>query len=224
MSFRSRLSTLLVPMLLTLTATGASLNLTGCAGEAVNENNPASLMRDAEDDISSDHYQVAIEKLRAIKNKFPYSSYAIDAQIRIADVYFMQDSFEDAAAAYESFRDLHPSHPKTEYAMFRIGISYFKDMPGTVARDMASAQKSLEAYEEFLKKYPNSAQAPEARADVSKIRDQLAQKQMYIGDFYLHHKAYPAARHRYEQVLALYPETATAKKAEKKLKEIEGKK
>src|SRR5690242_7436832 len=80
----------------------------GCASNPVDENDAASLLKDAEEDIQSDHYQIALEKLRIIKNKFPYSKYAVDAQLRIADVFFLQEAYADAAASYEAFRDLHP--------------------------------------------------------------------------------------------------------------------
>src|SRR5436305_4595321 len=92
-----------------------SILYAGCAGTPVDENDPASLFKDAESDIQSDHYQIAVEKLRSIKNKFPYSKYALDAQLRIADVYFLEESYAEAAAAYETFKDLHPKHEKAGY-------------------------------------------------------------------------------------------------------------
>src|SRR6476619_147606 len=112
-----------------LAVMNAASSLPGCSGKAIDENDPAALYKDAEDDIKNDHYQIAIDKLRSIRNKFPYSKYAVDAQLRLADVYFLQEDFAEAAAAYETFRDLHPKHEKTSYAMFRIGKSYYKDSP-----------------------------------------------------------------------------------------------
>ena len=97
----------LLQLLLGLSLAGA---LHGCAGRVVDDNDPASLLADAEDEIKSDHFQLAVDKLKEVKNKFPYSKFSIDAQLRLADVYFMQESYADAAAQYETFRDLHPKH------------------------------------------------------------------------------------------------------------------
>ncbi|MGZ3698774.1 MAG: outer membrane protein assembly factor BamD, partial [Bdellovibrionota bacterium] len=133
-----------------------SLSLQSCGTAKVQEGEPTQLYAEAEDEIKGDHYQVAIDKLRAIKNKYPYSKVAIEAQLRIADVYFLQESFAEAAAAYESFRDLHPKHEKVEYASFRAAQSYYKDIPGNVARDMTPATKALDAYNDFLRHFPNS--------------------------------------------------------------------
>src|SRR4051794_12993325 len=105
------------------------ISIAGCSSAPVDENDPASLLKEAEEEIQSDHYQMAIDKLRAIKNKFPYSKFAVDAQLRIADVYFLQESFAEAATSYESFRDLHPKHEKVGYAMFKAAKSYFNDIP-----------------------------------------------------------------------------------------------
>jgi outer membrane protein assembly factor BamD len=217
MSFFSRLLVLgLFGGVLIASAAG----LIGCAGTEVEQTEPSVLLKEAEEDIASDHYQVAIEKLRTIKNKFPYSKFALDAQLRIADVLFIQENFGEAALTYESFKDLHPKHEKVAYASLRIAQSYHNDKPSTVARDYTPAQKALDAYQEFLRRFPNAPETDEARKAVANLREDLALKEMYIGDFYLRHNEFEAARGRYEKVIALYPETPPAKDAKTKLDQI----
>jgi outer membrane protein assembly factor BamD len=206
-----------------VTLASTSPLMTGCAGRAVDESDPGSLYQDAEEEIKSDHYQLAIEKLRTIKNKFPYSKYSVDAQLRIADVLFLQESYAEAAASYETFRDLHPKHEKTPYAMFRVAKSYFNDMPGAVSRDMTPGQKALDAYNEFLKRFPSAPEAAEAQADVAKTRQALAEKELYIADFYNKRDFPDSAKPRYDKVVSLYPETEAAKKAKEKSADLEKK-
>jgi outer membrane protein assembly factor BamD (BamD/ComL family) len=50
-------------LLVSLSILGA---FTHCASKAVNESDPAALYNDAEEEIKSDHYQIAIEKLRTM--------------------------------------------------------------------------------------------------------------------------------------------------------------
>ncbi|MGK5082227.1 outer membrane protein assembly factor BamD [Bdellovibrionota bacterium FG-1] len=197
------------------------LMLTGCSGKPVDETDPASLFQDAEDEIKSDHYQIAIDKLRTIKNKFPYSKYSIDAQLRIGDVLFLQESFSEAAATYEIFRDLHPKHDKVAYAVFRIGKSYFNDIPDPLSRDLTPAQKALDAYNDLLKRFPNAPEAAEAKKDAAHTRDVLAAKELYIGDFYFKRDFLEAAKPRYEKVVTTYPETESAKRARAQIAEID---
>jgi outer membrane protein assembly factor BamD len=194
--------------------------LTGCSGKAVDESDPAQLYQEAIEEIDSDHYQLAIDKLRVVKNKFPYSKYALDAHLKIGDVLFLQESYAEAAATYESFRDLHPKHEKVGYAMFRIAKSYYNDMPSTVARDMTSGVKALEAYDDFLRRFPGAPEADEARKDMASVRNQLADKELYVGNFYYQRNLYDAAKGRFEKVIALYPGTKAAEEASDKLKRI----
>lgn len=195
--------------------------LTGCAGKPVDEADPASLYQDAEEEIKSDHYQIAIDKLRAIKNKFPYSKYSLDAQLRIADVLFMQESYAEAAASYETFRDLHPKHEKVSYAMYRVAKSYFKDIPDPVSRDMTPAQKALDAYNEYLRRFPSAPEAAEARQDVAVTRKVLAEKELYIADFYYKRDFPASAKPRYEKVASVYPDTESAQKARERIAKID---
>ena len=76
----------------------------------MNEGDPTSIFKAAGEDIESDRFQLALDKLRMVKNRFPYSKFSVLAQLKIADVYFLQESFTEAAAAYETFGDLYPKH------------------------------------------------------------------------------------------------------------------
>ncbi len=195
----------------------------GCSSTPVDENDPADLMKEAEGEISTDHYQIAIDKLRALKNKFPYSKYAIDAQLRIADVYFLQESFAEAAGSYEAFSDLHPKHEKASYAMYRTARSYFSDAPTNIARDLTSAHRALDAYQLFLRRFPTAPEVKDARKDINDLRQLLANREFYIGDFYFIRNFYDSAKPRFEKIIELYPETEAAQKSQALLKKIPAK-
>ncbi len=195
----------------------AALHMAGCSSAPFSDNEPERLYKEAVEDMEDDHFQVALEKLKTLRNKFPYSSYATEAQLKIADVYFMQESWAEASLAYEAFRDLHPKHEKVPYAMFRASESYFNDLPGTVARDLTAGQKALDSYNEFLRRFPTAAEAPEARKRVAECRRLLAEKELYIADFYNKRDVTVSARPRYQKILDLYPETKSAEEAKAKL-------
>ncbi|MBU6375562.1 MAG: outer membrane protein assembly factor BamD [Bdellovibrionales bacterium] len=200
---------------------GAGLSLLiSCSSAPITENDPGQMFKEAEEEIQNDHYILAVERLKSIKNKFPYSQFAPLAQLRLADVFFLQETFAEAASAYEAFRDLYPKHEKTPYALFRTAKSYFKDSPSQIARDLSSAAKAAEAYREFLRKYPSDPQKDEAKSDLLLAEDMLAQKEKYIADFYLKAGQPKAARTRLERAVQLYPETPTAKAAQKRLEEM----
>ncbi|MFN7684394.1 MAG: outer membrane protein assembly factor BamD [Oligoflexia bacterium] len=189
--------------------------LISCSSIETQTEDPAALYKEAEDEIKNDHYLMATDKLRELKNKFPYSKYAIDAQLRLADVYFLQESYSEAAAAYETFRDLHPKHEKAAYALFRLGKSHLKDSPEEFARDQAPAERAIAAYSEFLAKYPADALAAEALSDRKLLEERLAEKEWRVGEFY-QRRGYPtAAKRRYAGLAARFPKTTAGQRARK---------
>ena len=202
-------------------AAGASLG--GCSGKKIEDADPGDLYKMAEEDIANDQYLLALEKLKLVRNKYPYSKFATQAQLKIADVYYLQESYIEAAAAYESFNDLHPKNDKVDYAMFRAAESYFNDIPSPIARDLTPAKKAEDAFNEFLKRFPGDAEAPKARAHLELARTALAEKELYIGNFYYHEDQYESAKRRYEKLLMMYPETKFAAKARDRLAATEQK-
>lgn len=192
----------------------------GCSSVAVQGDDPGQLFKQAEEEIASDHYLLATEHLKTIRNKFPYSQFAPLAQLRLADVYFLQESFAEAASAYETFRDLYPKHEKASYALFRAGKSYFKDSPSHVARDLGSATRSVATYREFLRRFPSDPLRPEAEKDLLEAEDLLAKKENYVAEFYRRQGQWKAARSRLESLLETFPNTPTAQAAKKTLEEL----
>lgn len=194
-----------------------------CSSTEVEQTDPAVLYKEAEEDISNDRFQSALEKLGNIKNKFPYSNFAITAKIRIADVYFLQENYLEAAAAYESYRDLHPKHERMNYGMFRIGESYFMDIPSNIARDLTSAHKALDAFNTFVLRFSNDPELQNAKKRIMQVRDILGDKELYIANFYYKQDQFESAERRYKKLLELYPETSAATEAKEKLAKLQKK-
>ena len=59
-------------------------------------------------------YEIAIQKLSEYKSKYPYSNYAVEADLLIASCHYQLGNFEEAAISYKHFISLHPNHPKVE--------------------------------------------------------------------------------------------------------------
>ncbi len=194
------------------------LALSSCSSTPINESDPESMFKDAEGDISSDRYQIAIEKLQLVKNKFPYSRFSALAQLRLADVYFMQDQFIEAATAYELFRDLHPKHEQIPYAMFRVGESYLNDTPGNIQRDITSANQAENAFQLFIQKFPSDPKLTEAKEKLQKSRNLQAEKELLIANFYFKRKKWKSAYGRFESVTKLYGDTPSFSEAQDRLK------
>src|SRR5947209_2325536 len=126
------------------------LGVAACAHQETNPEDAESIYTEAEDLFKDERYLLAIEKYRDIKNRFPYSRRALDAELRIADAYFDMESYLEAESSYEIFRELHPTHPRSDYVQYRIALSYFKMIPSTTARDLSGAFRAIDAYQALL--------------------------------------------------------------------------
>jgi outer membrane protein assembly factor BamD len=205
----------IVSVVLALSAT-----MQGCSSKGVNESNPKEMYDDANQDINNDRYLLALDKLRIIKSKFSYSNYGALAQLRIGDVYFLQESFPESASAYETFVELYPKNEKAPYALFRSGEAYFNDIPTTTQRDMKSAESAISTFTNYLKKYPDGEFVEKAKEYKKKAYNKLAEKEMEIAQFYIRRKKTDAAKLRLQKILDQYGESDTAARAKEMIQHL----
>jgi outer membrane protein assembly factor BamD len=169
------------------------------------------LFKEAERLIEKKRYILAIEKLNEIKTQHPYSFYATPSELRLADIYFLQENYIESAGAYLLFKDLHPKHEKSAYVTYRVAESYYFQLPSTYDRDLTSAYEALKYYAELKNVYPNSEYVKESKKRESLIHQMLENKDLYIADFYFKTKQYKAAQYRYLEILKNYNDEKTLK-------------
>ncbi len=176
-----------------------------CSHKDVNPESPDALFQDAEEAFKDEKYLIAIERYRDIKNRFPYSTRATDSELRIADAFFEQETYIEAESAYEIFKELHPTHPKIDYVQYRIGLSLNNQIPSNSTRDLTAAQRSIDAFNVLLEKYPNSSYITKARELIFAARQKMAEHEQYVADFYYQRHHYLSATYRYSALLQEFP-------------------
>lgn len=192
----------------------------GCASKTINESDPKDVYEDAQKDIENDRYLLALDKLRIVKSKFSYSSYGALAQLRMGDVYFLQESYPEASGAYETFVELYPKHEKAAYALFKAGEAYFKDIPTTIARDLRAAESSINVFNQYLRKYPSGEYAQRAAEMKALAFNKLAEKELSIAEFYIRRKKPDSARVRLQKILDDYSGSTVTEKAKELLRSL----
>ena len=151
--------------------------------------------------VKEKHYLLAIEKLNNIRSKYPYSYYAVDAELLNAEILFLQSNYAEAAAAFLVFKNFHPKSPKSDHVLWMIGESYYKQLPPTYDRDLSGAFKAIESFEELVQYYPNTEYMEKAQIRIKKCKKLLSLKQQYIANFYYKTKVFDSARFRYLEIL-----------------------
>lgn len=183
-----------------------SLLLIGCTGsETYDTNTPEGGFKLAEKFQKSSRFEEALVQYNQVKNKFPYSKLATEAKLRIADIYFEREEYPEAQASYQSFKELHPNHPRADYATYQLAMSYYNQLPSSIDRDLSIASRAMIYFDEVSSTYPSSEFAPKAREGKQKTLKMLAEKEYYVGNFYFIRDRYEAALGRFEELLTKYP-------------------
>jgi outer membrane protein assembly factor BamD len=150
-------------------------------------------------------YARAIELFQEVIDNYPYSEHAVLAEIKIADIYFDQEKYEQASSYYQDFVELHPKHAQVPYALYRHGLCSARRM-GRIDQDQEATRTAIAQFEVLLERYPDSEYAGDARARLAEATDRLALHDVYVGDFYLQRGECWAAAARYRTALTEYPQ------------------
>lgn len=191
----------------------SSLLFTACSSVEKNSSTPEGAFAIAEEFDKGERYEESIRRYTEVKNKFPYSNFAMKSELAIADVYYKQESYAEAQVAYQMFKDLHPTAPQADYVQFRLGLSYFNQLPATIDRDLSLANDTILNLTDLIKKYPNSQYVPEAKEKRTATVKMLGEKEEYIADFYFKRGIFDSAVGRYENLYKNYGGLGFEKKA-----------
>ncbi|OFZ19387.1 MAG: hypothetical protein A2Z20_01900, partial [Bdellovibrionales bacterium RBG_16_40_8] len=175
------------------------------SAEKINANSAEGAYKLALKYEKDERYEEAITYFSEVKNKYPYSHFAVDAKLKIGDIEFARENFVEAESAYKLFREFHPTHPRADYVIYRLGLSVYKQLPQTIDRDLKLAHIAIEHFDKVITKHPQSAFAKEALEYKKKCQQMLADKAYYIANFYFIRKKWESALGRFEDLIKNYP-------------------
>ena len=131
-------------------------------------------------------------------------SYDPNVIMKRAESFFDKKSYAEAIVEYKHFLDLHRNHMLAPYAQYKIGMSYVAQFK-TIDRDPAPLKESVKAFQKLLANYPGSRHEKEAREQAHLSRERLAKYNLFVGQFYYRKESYLAAAHRFEHIIATFP-------------------
>lgn len=185
------------------------LAFSGCAWfETQKEETAQELASKGMDEFNSGSYRAAIQIFQKLRDWYPFSKYAILAELKIADGFYNLTLYEDAIVFYKQFENLHPRNEATPYVVNQIGLSYFGRVD-TIDRDQVAAKQALETFTRLTKQFPDSLYAQKAKENITKCQKSLAAHELEIGLFYYKSKHYRAAINRFTTVLTDYPDVGS---------------
>lgn len=178
----------------------------GCTEKELDPSNPKASFGYAKEPYDDEYYEIAINKLGEFKSRFPYSQYATEAELLIANAQFELQRYPEAVVSYEQFVKLHPKHPQADFAMFRVGESYWKDAPEEANREQEFTSKAIEEWRKLIAAYPKGEHSDKARKLIMDGRRRLADHAFVISEFYCRKEIYHACAFRSVQIDKDFPE------------------
>ena len=180
---------------------------TGCSwfrGEEP-EKSPEELMNEGISAFRDDDYAEAVESFQKLKDRYPYSKLAVQAELKLADSLFKRKEFEEALEEYIEFEKLHPKNKSIPYVIYQQGMCSFLRM-NSIDRDQTNAKKALKEFERLRREFPTNPFSLQAQRKIRECLIKLAEYEFYVGRFYFKAGHYLAALRRFEYLITHYPD------------------
>ena len=188
----------------------ASLFLSGCGiidryFLPVPDDTVQEIFEAGNDAMQEKDYVAAAKYYSRIKDDYPFSPYAVEAELSLGDAYFLDKEYDRAAEAYRDFETLHPRHEAIPYVLYQLGMALQKGYI-SVDRPATQVEEALEYFHRLEQVYPDTEYAAKAEEQIAACRKLLAQREVYIADVYWSMSNYQAAWTRYENVVKNFPD------------------
>jgi len=182
---------------------------------------PEELYQIGENEMGKRRYTEARAAFLKIVERHPNSSYAPRARFLMGESYYREAEFDKAVKEFETFMAFYPRHQIADLVQYRLAMSYY-DRIKPIEQDQGLAQKALEHFKKLVKEYPDSRYANDSLAKIDICRGRLAQKEVWIANYYLVNGNPSAARQRLEAVLRDYPHALVVPEALYMLADVKG--
>jgi outer membrane protein assembly factor BamD len=166
----------------------------------------AELYERGENELGRRRYEEARTQFRRIVERHPQSSLAARARFLVGEAYYREGEFDKAIKEFEAFLSFFPRHMIADLVQYRLAMSYYDQMK-PVEQDQALAQRALDQFKKLVKEYPESRYAPDALAKIEICRGRLAQKELWVGNYYYNQGNLVATRQRLQVILKDFPGT-----------------
>jgi len=132
--------------------------------------------------------------------------------LKIAKAYHRSKKYAEAEATYKEFLGLRPTNKEVPYVIYQLGQLHF-DQFTTIDRDQKNIETAMGYFDRVIKDHPQSPYVTDSKKKWTQCRRYLAEREYYVGSFYLKEKKYAAAKERFERIVRLYLDTPVGIKA-----------
>ena len=185
----------------------------------LSKESPEQLYNNGVDALDRKDYGVAVTQFDAVQQNYPYSPWAVNAQLMDGYAEYLRNRYTEAVGQLDRYIQLHPASKDTAYAYYLRALCFYEQI-ADIQRDQKGTQEAMVALQEVANRYPDSAYGRDARLKVDLCRDHLAGKEMAVGRYYEKQHLYAAAIGRFQRVVDNYQTTNHVPEALHRLTEL----
>ncbi len=182
----------------------------------------ADFYQQAKTELDEENYGKAIELYEALESRYPFGSYAQQAQIDLAFAYYKNDEPESAIATANRFIRIHPRHTSVDYIYYLKGLINFNRGIGLLERflptdksqrDPGAAVESMDDFATLIRRFPKSQYVADSKQRIISLQSNLALHDLNVARYYMKRKAYIAVINRAKHIIEAYPKTTAVPRA-----------
>lgn len=167
-------------------------------------------------------YETAIKAYQGLESHYPFGEYTKQGQLDIIYAYYKFEEQPAAIFAADRFIRLHPRFPQLDYVYYMKGVAKFSENISLLERmfpldptrrDISSEREAFALFSDFLRRYPDSKYANDAKQRMIYLRNSLAEHELHVARYYMTRQAYIAAANRAQTIIQQYSRAAATEPA-----------
>jgi outer membrane protein assembly factor BamD len=170
------------------------------------------------DELNKNKLEAAKPLLIAISQEYPYREEAIEAQVLLAWIYYLQNNYEQTESTLETFLNYYVYNNYTQWAQYFLALVKYEQLDD-ILRDQSNTLQALERFAAIIRSNKNSIYFKDSKLKIDVLKHHLAAREMNVGRFYSNYGSYIAAVNRYNSVVNNYSDTIFIQEALYRLSE-----
>lgn len=179
-------------------------DLFGKGGQAIDKT-AEQLAVEGTEKLQKKDFDGAVEDFKKLKEHYPYSKYAVLADLKLGDAYFHDKKYSEASIAYEEFVRLHPRNEVVPYVLYQIGMSHFLSF-STVDRDPEETNIAVQSFLKVIQNFPKSEYAKKSEKQLIECKKRIVSHEFEVARFYYIIGEYESAKGRLDTIIQKYPQ------------------
>ncbi len=166
--------------------------------------------------LDDSNWSEAKDYYTKLEARYPFGTYAQQAQIDLIYVYWKDGDAAQAVAEADRFLRTYPNNANSDYVLYMKALAILNEQKGIFAfliaddasqRDADAARQAFDTLKTLVLRFPESRYAPEARRRMNQLVLAQAQHELSIAQYYYDRQAYVAAIDRAQRVVRDFQNT-----------------